>query len=62
MREITLVELYEEQREKLFFNWVVGQNADRRIELGDAHSYGADVVGHLNFIHPMRVQLMGAQE
>jgi HPr kinase/phosphorylase len=62
MREITLVELYEEQREKLFFNWVVGQNADRRIELGDTHSYGADVVGHLNFIHPMRVQLMGVQE
>lgn len=62
MREITLVQLYEEQREKLLFNWLVAQDADRRIELGEAHSYGADVVGHLNFIHPLRIQMMGKGE
>lgn len=62
MREITLLQLYEEQREKLLFNWLVAQNADRRIELAESHSYGADVVGHLNFIHPLRVQLMGKAE
>jgi len=62
VREITLVQLYEEQREKLLFNWLVAQDADRRIELGDTHSYGADVVGHLNFIHPLRIQMMGQGE
>jgi len=35
VREITLVQLYEEQREKLLFNWLVAQDADRRIELGE---------------------------
>ncbi len=62
MPELTLSELYEEQRDKLLFNWLVAENVDRRIKLGDIHNYGADVVGHLNFIHPERVQLMGVAE
>ena len=62
MPELTLSELYEEQRDKLLFNWIVAQDVDRRIKLGDIHNYGADVVGHLNFIHPERVQLMGVAE
>jgi len=62
MREITLSELYEEQREKLLLNWLVAPDAERHIELGESHSYGADVVGHLNFIHPDRIQLMGVAE
>jgi len=62
MREITVAELYEEQREKLLFNWVVAPDAERRIALGESHNYGADIVGHLNFIHPERVQLMGVAE
>lgn len=62
MREITLSELYEEQRDKLLLNWLVAQEVDRRIKLGEINNYGADVVGHLNFIHPERVQLMGVAE
>ncbi len=62
VREITLLQLYEEQREKLLLSWLVAQDADRRIGLGESHSYGADVVGHLNVIHPMRIQLMGREE
>jgi len=62
MPELTLSELYEEQRDKLLFNWRVAEDVDRRIKLGDIHNYGADVVGHLNFIHPERVQVMGVAE
>lgn len=62
MRHISLVQLYEDNREKLLLNWVIGQQSDCRIELKAANNYGADVVGHINVIHPERLQVMGQAE
>lgn len=62
MRHISLVQLYEDNREKLLLNWVAGQHSDCRIELKAANNYGADVVGHINVIHPERLQVMGQAE
>lgn len=62
MRHISLAQLYEDNRERLLFNWIIGQRADRRIELKAASNYGADVVGHINIIHPERLQVMGQAE
>lgn len=62
MRHISLDQLYQDNREKLLFNWTVGQRADRRVELKAASNYGADVVGHINIIHPERLQVMGQAE
>ena len=62
MRHISLEQLYQDNREQLLFNWVVGQRADRRVELKAASNYGADVVGHINIIHPERLQVMGQAE
>lgn len=59
---ISLNQLYEDNREKLLFNWVAGQRVDRRIEIKDSSNYGADVVGHVNIIHPERMQVMGRAE
>ena len=62
MRNISLVQLYEDNREKLLFSWTIGQQADRRIEIKLSNNFGADVVGHINVIHPERLQVMGHAE
>lgn len=62
MRTISLAQLYEDNREKLLLNWIVAHDANRRIELKSSNNYGADVVGHINVIHPERLQVMGNAE
>ncbi len=62
LRHISLVQLYEDNREKLLLDWVVGQRVDRRIGIKVSSNYGADVVGHVNIIHPERLQVMGQGE
>lgn len=43
-------------------SWVIGHQADRRIEIKVSNNFGADVVGHINIIHPERLQVMGQAE
>ena len=62
MPQIRLVQLFEDNRERLLLNWVGNPSTDRRIELKESNNYGADVVGHLNIIHPERLQVMGPPE
>lgn len=62
MRNISLFQLYEDNREKLLLNWMSGHESDRRIELKHSNIYGADFVGHINIIHPERLQVMGQAE
>ena len=62
MRHISLIQLYEDNREKLLLNWMHGHQSDRRIEIKLSNNYGADVVGHINIIHPERLQVMGQAE
>jgi HPr kinase/phosphorylase len=62
VRHISLVQLYEDNREKLLLNWVLNPRAERRIELKASNNYGADVVGHINVIHPERLQVLGQAE
>ncbi len=62
MRQIGLSQLYTDNREKLLLNWSINQEADRRIEIKGSNNYGADLVGHINIIHPERLQVMGQAE
>lgn len=62
MRNISLVQLYEDNREKLLLSWILDSQTDRRIEIKDSNNFGADVVGHINIIHPERLQVMGQAE
>jgi len=62
VRHISLVQLYEDNRERLLLSWMAGQETDRRIEIKDSYNYGADVVGHINNIHPERLQVLGQAE
>ncbi len=57
--------LFESQREVLKWQWLAGQSAsERRFDeaaVEQARS-SADLVGHLNYIHPYRVQVLGERE
>jgi HPr kinase/phosphorylase len=62
VRHVSLVQLYEDNREKLLLNWASSHQTDRRIEIKGSNNYGADLVGHINIIHPERLQVMGLAE
>ena len=62
---ISADELFEDRSAILHWQWIAGRNArERRFDeeaVREARS-GADLVGHLNYIHPYRVQIVGARE
>ena len=57
--------LFEHHRETLKWEWLAGQSAsERRFDetaVKQARS-SADLVGHLNYIHPYRIQVLGERE
>jgi HPr kinase/phosphorylase len=55
---LTIQQLYEENRETLELGWFAGFSGGDRLILGDATS-AADQIGHLNLIHPGRIQVFG---
>ena len=58
---LSIQQLYDDTREALQLGWFAGfPGGERRIS-GDASS-AADQVGHLNLIHPGRLQVFGHQE
>lgn len=62
MDRLTLAQLLEEQQEKLLLTWRIAKGENRVIELKEQGSYGADLVGHLNIVHPERLQVIGQAE
>jgi HPr kinase/phosphorylase len=62
LRHFSVAQLYDDHREKLQLSWIVAVGKDRQIELKQRGNYGADVVGHLNLIHPERLQVIGDAE
>ena len=58
---LTIQRLYDDNRESLQLGWFAGFPGGERLISGDAVS-AADQVGHLNLIHPGRIQVFGHQE
>lgn len=58
---LTIQRLYDENRETLQLGWFAGFPGGERLISGDTAS-AADQVGHLNLIHPGRIQIFGHQE
>ena len=58
---LSIQQLYDENRESLQLGWFAGFPGGERLISGDAAS-AADQVGHLNLIHPGRIQVFGHQE
>jgi HPr kinase/phosphorylase len=60
---LTAQNVYEAQRETLKLAWQAGKaGANRLLELATARFPGMALVGHLNFVHPNRVQVIGTHE
>ena len=58
---LSIQHLYDDNREALQLGWFAGFPGGERQISGDAAS-AADMVGHLNLIHPGRIQVFGHQE
>lgn len=58
---LTIQRLYDDNREDLQLAWFAGLAGGERLISGDTAS-AADQVGHLNLIHPGRLQVFGHQE
>lgn len=61
MRQASVAQLFEYHRERLQLLRVSG-NLDAPIVINHLHASPADLAGHLNLIHPDRIQVIGAPE
>jgi HPr kinase/phosphorylase len=61
MRQASVAQLFEHHRERLQLLRVSG-NLDAQISVNRDNASPADLVGHLNLIHPDRIQVIGAPE
>ena len=58
---LTVQELVSDNTDKIAFNWIAGLGAAHLV-IPDVGMAGADLVGHLNLIHPSRIQVFGKEE
>src|SRR5262245_3622952 len=61
MLQISVAQLYEANREKLGLAWIGGKAGGATVLRRDS-AEGAALVGHLNLIHPNRIQVLGNHE
>jgi HPr kinase/phosphorylase len=61
MRQASVAQLFDYHRERLQLLHV-GGTLDAQIAVNQLHTSPADLVGHLNLIHPDRIQVIGAPE
>ena len=63
MPQVSIARLFEDNRDKLQLQWIAGRGGGARglnSELTKDSSQG--LIGHLNFIHPNLIQVLGASE
>ena len=58
---LSIHELVNDNQARLDFQWLAGEQAALTIGL-DAGMASADLIGHLNLIHPRRIQVLGVEE
>lgn len=61
MRQTSVAQLLDTHRSKLQLSHICG-SLEARISVTEDNVWPADLVGHLNLIHPDRVQVLGAAE
>jgi HPr kinase/phosphorylase len=63
MRQVSVQQLFDDNRERLGLHWLGGRQGGNRFMAGDTSlKPTVGQVGHMNLIHPFRIQLMGAAE
>ncbi|MBI4291506.1 MAG: HPr kinase/phosphorylase [Betaproteobacteria bacterium] len=61
MPQVSVARLYEDNRGKLGLTWLAGREGAESLVTREAAD-AAELAGHLNLIHPTRVQVVGAHE
>ena len=59
--QLIVAQLFEKNRERLQLTWI-GGTLNRPIAVNRDDVSPADLIGHLNLIHPERVQVLGSPE
>jgi HPr kinase/phosphorylase len=63
MGVITVTQLYRDTRRKLKMRWVAGKDGgDNQLTSDTVSKPSLALIGHLNFVHPNRVQVLGCAE
>jgi len=63
LRQVSIETLISENQERLGLNWLAGRQGGNRVLSGEAALKPTiGQVGHMNFIHPFRIQIVGAAE
>jgi HPr kinase/phosphorylase len=62
-RQVSVERIFAENQARLGLTWVGGKQGGNRVLTGEAASKPTiGQVGHMNFIHPFRIQIVGAAE
>ncbi len=63
MPQVSIARLFEDNREKLRLEWVAGRDgAEKELNSELTKDSSKGLIGHLNFIHPNLIQVVGASE
>src|SRR6266576_3749257 len=63
MPQVSVTQLFEENREKLRLAWVAGRDGGAKtLDSGSLHDSRGGLIGHLNFIHPNWIQILARPE
>jgi HPr kinase/phosphorylase len=63
MRQVSVEQVIADNQERLGFVWLAGRPGGSRVLIGEASLKPTiGQIGHMNFIHPFRLQLIGAAE
>jgi HPr kinase/phosphorylase len=63
MRQVSIEKLFAENQSRLGLSWLAGRQGGNRVLTGEIELKPTiGQVGHMNFIHPFRVQIIGAAE
>lgn len=63
MPEVSVKKLFEDTHERLLLNWIAGVSGGERLLSSDwVQKPTLALIGHLNFVHPNRVQVLGCAE
>src|SRR5512140_2998048 len=62
-RQVSVQRLFEDNEARLGLTWLAGRQGGTKVLTGDsALKPTVGQVGHMNFIHPFRIQILGAAE
>lgn len=63
MPQVSIARLFDDTREKLQLTWIAGRDgADKGLDSELTKDSSKGLVGHLNFIHPNLIQVLGQSE